>query len=64
MKTKRSGHACAKMISNGRVIFVVAGGYDGASILDSVEILDPMLAQGWTLGMYNSRFANYEFITK
>ena len=34
---------------NGKDILVVAGG-DGKSYLDSVELLDPTLNQGWKKG--------------
>ena len=50
MKTKRKGHSCAKMEQSGKILIVVAGGFDGASNLDSVEILDPSSESGWIFG--------------
>jgi len=49
----RSGHSCAKMILNGKVYLVAAGGYDEyrwMGALDSVELLDPTSNKGWILG--------------
>merc|ERR1711993_40132 len=43
LNVPRNGHSCAKMNLNGKVIIVVAGGNDGKSCLDSVELLDPHL---------------------
>ena len=45
----REKHGCAKMSVNGRTVLVVAGGC-GAG--DSVEILDPLLNNVWTQGLY------------
>ena len=49
LNVPRNGHSCSKMTINGRVLIVVAGGSDGQSCLDSVEILDlnyPVWKQG------------------
>ena len=49
LNVPRNGHSCSKMTINGRVLIVVAGGSDGQSCLDSVEILDlnyPVWIQG------------------
>ena len=52
LNVPRNGHSCSKMTINGRVLIVVAGGSDGQSCLDSVEILDPSNTDGgWRLGM-------------
>ena len=47
----RYNHGCAKMTLNGRIVLVVAGGFDGGP-LDSVEILDPLGNNVWTPGLY------------
>ena len=52
LNVSRNGHSCAKMILNGKLIIVVAGGNDGKSCLDSVELLDPHSKDGWILGKY------------
>ena len=49
LNVPRNGHSCSKMTINGRILIVVAGGSDGQSCLDSVEILDlnyPVWIQG------------------
>ena len=49
LNVPRNGHSCSKMTINGRILIVVAGGSDGQSCLDSVEILDlnyPVWMQG------------------
>ena len=55
----RFGHACGKMLApNGKILLVVAGGTGlvknseshHLKFLNSVEILDPSLKQGWKLG--------------
>ena len=52
LNVERRGHGCAKMDINGRTILVVAGGFnDRYKCLDSVEILDPLTNQGWSLGL-------------
>ena len=52
LNTQRHGHSCGKMIANGKIILVVAGGSDVSSLnyLKSVEILDPSSGQGWISG--------------
>ena len=51
LNRKRKGHCCAKFENKaGKILFVVAGGFDGATFLDSVEILDPLSDQGWKYG--------------
>ena len=47
----RSRHSCGKMtLKNGNEIIIVAGGMFERNGLDSVEILDPSLNNGWILG--------------
>merc|ERR1712150_78865 len=50
-RTERSMHTCGKMIVNGKIRIVVAGGWNDTQYLDSVEILDPnTLGKGWVPG--------------
>ena len=52
LNVERYSHGCAKMMVNGRIILVVAGGNGhGWSCLDSVEILDPSSLNQWSLGL-------------
>ena len=48
----RFGHTCGKMIVNGSILIVVAGGSDGSNCLDSVEILE-CESDKWTQGSMN-----------
>ena len=51
LNTERSMHTCGKMIVNGKIRIVVAGGWNDTKYLDSVEILDPnALGEGWVSG--------------
>ena len=51
LSTERSMHTCGKMIVNGKIRIVVAGGWNDTKYLDSVEILDPnALGEGWVSG--------------
>ena len=58
----RYGHSCGKMISNGKVVLVVAGGRDQARYLESIEILDPSSGRGWIFGTFNY-IVNFQMIT-
>ena len=47
LKEARIGFSCGKMLFQGKLILVVAGGF----VSNSVEILDPSSNQGWTYGI-------------
>ena len=51
LNQRRSSFSCGKMEICGKIFIVVAGGYDGSTRLDSVEILEPFSGQSWKLGM-------------
>ena len=51
LKHARSRHSCGKMtLKNGNEIIIVAGGKFQHNSLDSVEILEPLLNNSWTIG--------------
>ena len=52
----RETHSCGKFKKNGKTLLIVAGGYywNDMYFRDTVEILDPLTNQGWTLGMKSS----------
>ena len=57
MNIGRYGHSCGKIERNGKVLLVVASGIGKpisggqGQLLQSVEILDPLMSQGWKTGM-------------
>ena len=51
MNIPRRGHACGKFEKDGKIVIIVAGGYDQSlQDLDSVEYLIPSSGQGWKFG--------------
>ena len=47
----RHSFACGKMIINGKIVLIVAGGITKlGNVFDSVEILDPSSDEGWKIG--------------
>ena len=58
LKTGRRIHSCGKIERNGKVLLVVASGMgkpisgEQGQALQSVEILDPLMSQGWKRGMH------------
>ena len=54
LNVERYGHSCGKMISNGKIVLVVAGGRDQFRYLESIEILDPSSGRGWIIGTFNN----------
>ena len=54
LNVERYGHSCGKMISNGKIVLVVAGGRDQFRYLESIEILDPSSGKGWIIGTFNN----------
>ena len=53
MNVKRRGHACGKFEKDGKIVIIVAGGFDGSlQDLDSVEYLIPSSGQGWKFGNF------------
>ena len=54
MNIPRRGHACGKFDKEGKIVIIVAGGYDQSlQDLDSIEYLIPSTGQGWKFGKYN-----------
>ena len=57
LNTRRYGHSCAKMISNGKIVLMVAGGRDDSSYLDTVEMLkidsNSAISKNWVFGKYS-----------
>ena len=54
MNIPRRGHACGKFEKDGKIVIIVAGGYDQSlQDLDSIEYLIPSTGQGWKFGKYN-----------
>ena len=53
MNIPRRGHACGKFEKDGKIVIIVAGGYDQSlQDLDSIEYLIPQTGQGWKFGKY------------
>ena len=53
MNIPRRGHACGKFEKDGKIVIIVAGGYDQSlQDLDSIEYLIPSTGQGWKFGKY------------
>ena len=53
LNVERYGHSCGKMISNGKIVLIVAGGRDQSKYLESIEILDPSSGRGWIIGTFH-----------